>query len=393
MRKQTRMIAALLLCGMLPFSGCSAKKNEGKVSLYCLNIGKADCMILSFENKNFLIDTGHAHTFIALKTALESLNIDHLDGVFISHCHQDHVGGLLPLVKSAVAIDHIYASDIYFDVKEKKHPVSIAAKDAKMDVEWLRAGDEVRLENGYSFQIIGPLRVNEENENNNSLVLYFTSPHGTVLFAGDMKEDEENDLISNKTLQHCDVLKCAHHGDDGATSAAFLRAVTPRYAVISTHSGEEADTPAPKTLSNLRAVGCEVYVTQDAQNAYCIEMQNGNISVQDIVWHGIPQKIQGIQMKMDTKDDLIILKTNGNETISISDAFLYSCKGEEVFALPDFALSPGEEYLIGSRDTKKDVSYVLPGKEIWHNKKLDIAILYDAFGRILSTCDNGKKEE
>lgn len=392
MRKHSYFLAAMLLCGMLPFSGCSAKAEHGKLSLYCLNIGKADCLILQFDDKTYLIDTGYEHTFPALETALNSLDIQHLDGVFITHCHQDHVGGLSKLVQTDIAIDHIYAAAKYYDVKEKKHPVRLAATECNMEVEWLNSGDIITIENGCSFNILGPVQVNENNENNNSLVMHFTSPHGSILFTGDMKDEEENEMIYHKLLKHCDVLKCAHHGDNGATSEAFLRMITPRCAVISTHSGEEEDTPSPKTIARLRNFACSVYVTQDAQDAYCIELENGNITVRDIAWPGITAKVQGIKMEMNAKEDTVTLKNTASNSVSLENTVLYSSKGNETYSLPSVTLAPDEVFTIGSSDTKKKADYSLPGEDVWHNKKLDTAILYDTHGRILATCNNGKEE-
>ena len=45
------------------------------------------------------------------------------------------------------------------------------------------------------FKCVDPTKIFiDENENNNSLVMRFSSPHGSILFAGDMKNEEENDV-------------------------------------------------------------------------------------------------------------------------------------------------------------------------------------------------------
>lgn len=393
MRIYKRCIAFFLLfCGILPASGCSAQAVTENVRLYCLNIGKADCLILCCADKVYLIDTGYAHTYSALETALYSLNIHHLDGVFLTHCHEDHYGGLMQLSKSNVSIDHFYAAEIYYDLKEKKHPLHLAAQERNMSVEWLSAGDILPIADGYSFQVLGPIQTNEENENNNSLVMRFSSPHGSILFTGDMKDEEENELLYHHLLQPCDVLKVGHHGDNGATSKAFLTAVQPKCAVISTHSVQEPDTPASQTLFRLSGFGCDTYVTQNAKDAYCITLQGGAVSVQDIAWPDVPERIENIRLTADTDKNILTLTNKNSESVHLTVCTLYLSKKDEVIPLKNLSLAPGASYIIGGKKAGKDVDMKLDIKKLLDDKKLDAAVLYDAYGRIIAICNNGQDE-
>ena len=96
------MVLIMLLTG--PASAI-AKVSRNEAKLLCLNIGKADCMLLLYGNTNWLIDTGYEVTYNALKTALDEYQIDHLDGVFLTHCHEDHDGGLMPLAQSNIPVN------------------------------------------------------------------------------------------------------------------------------------------------------------------------------------------------------------------------------------------------------------------------------------------------
>lgn len=393
MKMHKRYLAVfLMLLGMLPAGGCAAKAVPGDVKLYCLNIGKADCMILCCADQYYLIDTGYEHTYAALQTALSSLNIDHLDGVFLTHCHEDHAGGLMKLAQSPMEIDHFYGSSIYHDVKEKKHPLRLAAQERSMEVEWLSSGDVIEIADGYAFSILGPVQTDTENENNNSLVMYFSSPHGSILFAGDMKDEEENDLLYHKLLQPSDVLKVGHHGDNGATSKAFLSTVAPRCAIILTSSVQEPDTPSPKALFRMSSIGCDTYVSQDAQDAYCITLRNREISVQDIAWPDIPKRITTISMIANIKENTLQLTNNISEPLLLSGCSLYLSKNDAIFPLDDITLAPGASYIIGGKKAEHTVDMRLDTKKLLDEKKLDSAILCDGYGRIVAICNNGKNE-
>ena len=84
-----------------------------------------------------------------------------------------------------------------------------------------------------------------------------------MLFCGDIEEKAERLLLDiyGDTLQ-ADVLKVPHHGSASATSDAWLEAVQPQYAVIS--SGEDRNLlPRNETLKRLADHGVEIFRTDE----------------------------------------------------------------------------------------------------------------------------------
>lgn len=393
MKKIFRLLALLVfVAGMVnPLVSVSSRADEG-VRLVCLNIGKADCMLLLSENQAYLIDTGYEHTYAALQTMLAQYGVSRLNGVILTHCHEDHEGGLMPLAQSDLPVDAWYAARIYYDVKEEKHPAKKAAAIRGMSVQWLDAGDQIPVGQQGKLTVLGPRSVNSENENNNSLVLRFSSPHGSVLLAGDMKEEEEMELLRAGVLAPCDLLKVGHHGDNKATTMDFLRAIQPKAAVILTSTLEETDTPARSTLNRLSSVGCQTYVSQDMQDAVMMTLQDGKIGVYDVSWGDVPGKLQHIHLAIDMKQDLLTIQNAGDQAVLMAGYSVYSSKGNDVLALPDISLQAGECFTIGSRKTEIQHDWQWDKKRIWHEKDRDVAILYDAYGRIVAGTDNGISE-
>ena len=386
-------LLAFLLAAAVPAAGFAGTDGEA-VRLICLNIGKADCLLLLYDGHAFLIDAGYEQSWPAIRNMLSQYQTAGLDGVFLTHCHKDHSGSLDALAQSGIQVDAWYASSIYYDVKPSKHPMAKAAGRRGDAVTWLEAGDVIPAGKDASFTVLGPLHVSEKNENNNSLVMRFDSPHGSILLTGDMKTEEEEELASAGSFTRCEILKCGHHGDNKATGAPLVRDTAPIAAVICTATGEERDTPAPSVLARLENAGCRVYVTQDASDAYEFTLHEHSVSVRDVIWDGIEPKVTGIRMTMDAENDLLYLTGSADRTVVIRGAAIYSSKGSDLFSIPALEIPAGKTVLIGSGKTGADCDYYLEGKKhIWHTEVLDVAVLYDSEGRPIAWTDNGLPEE
>ena len=366
-----------------------SENRDSAVRLLCLNIGKADCMLLMYGDSAYLIDTGYEQNWPALKTALAQYGVSRLNGVFLTHCHKDHEGGLMELSQSAVQVDAWYAAKIFYDQKESKHPAKLAAAYRNETVTWLESGDEITVGSDARFAVLGPLTVNTDNENNNSLVMRFESPQGSILLAGDMKEDEEYELLDANLLTHCDLLKVGHHGDNKATCKAFLEAVQPKAAVILTSTAEEPDTPADSTVKRLNKINCKIYVSQEYHDAVLFTVIGGKVSAEDVKWRDVPERTEGIRIAINTAQDTLTIQNQSGSALSLDGFAAYSTKGNELLYLPDAVIQPGEKYVIGSGESTVEIDAKWRKKRVWHETGRDAAILYDAYGRPIAVTDNG----
>ena len=276
-----KILSILLSLVMSMMSGVSIASDPEvpEMSLYAINVRKADALLLRSGETVYLIDTGTEDGWPDLYKVLQAEGITKLTGVILTHTDKDHVGGFPMLVESGIEIENVYASAYYKKKKESKHPAVKALKGTDKEVVFLSGGDSLPLDGG-TLEVLGPLVKDEEAENCNSLVMLATGGGGTMLLTGDMEFPEETSLLQAGVLSRVDVLKVGNHGEGDATSEAFMEAVQPKVAVISTNSDDEPDTPANRVMKLLKRYNVTVYLTQDTENGVLITLRDGEILVE-----------------------------------------------------------------------------------------------------------------
>lgn len=372
---------ALLLGGAAPARG----EEAARMTLLSINVGKADCHLLTWEGRCWMIDTGAAESWGAVSAALMANGITHLDGVVLTHTDKDHAGGLPALASSSVAVDAWYASAYYCEVKkEEKHPAVMAAAQRGQTVTWLKAGDSLPFGSG-RLTVLGPTRLDAEKENNNSVVLLAEAAGGSILLAGDMEQPEEEALLLSGVLQPVTVLKVGHHGEGDATSEAFALAVKPQVAVISTNSVAEPDTPSNRVMKLLRRVGAQIALTETAAGGVLVEVEAGKPAASLVSWT-YPEEVRTVALTaLDPLADVLTLENTGTEAVDLSGWFVRSERGGELFVFPAGAsIGPGAALTLSTLATPVPGDYVWADNNVWHNSKDDPAFLYDAWGREIS---------
>lgn len=275
--KKTFIITIVLVLSLLFSCSCAESGDETALSLLAINVGKADALLLRSGESTYLIDTGSKKSAGTLISVLRSEGVDRLTGVILTHTHADHVGGLKTLLDSGIVIENIYTSKYYVLKKEDgKHPVEKAIKKKDYEITWLSGGDELPLDGG-KLTVLGPLELNEEAENCNSLVLLAEGGGGSILLTGDMEFPEEDSLLKAGVIPQTDVLKIGNHGEGDATSRQLVITVQPKLAVISTDSDEEPDTPDPRVIRLLNDQGIEYAVTQNSENGILVTLKSGEL--------------------------------------------------------------------------------------------------------------------
>ena len=347
--------------------------------VYFLSVGKGDAALLSLPGGKWaMVDTGPTGGFAAVNGMLRTLGVKKLEAVFISHPHNDHVGNLEGVLGIA-ACPTVYTTPADFGKPTLKLNETAAAGGAV--VQALKPGERVETA-GVTFTALGP-NGTYSDENDNSLVLMAEYSGFKVLFTGDQMLNAESALLKTGQAVDCDILKVAHHGQDDASSDAFIRAAAPKYAIIST-SNEGDDVPSGIVLERLNKAGIMALTTG----------VTGTVAVSPA--HPEPQAVTPAEAsaalaiaRVDVETEYVEISNPTGGDVNLTGWGVLSDKGNQYYAFPDgTVLKPGASVRVYSGISKDEVpagSLYWSDKKIWHDKKTDTASLMDPYGRTVAT--------
>ena len=152
------------------------------------------------------------------------------------------------------------------------------SEDLYLPITKLNAGDKVKITDDIYFDVIGPLVLNEDDDNDNSLVMKLVVNGKTFLFTGDMQFAEEKTLMDAGVDLSSDILKVGNHGNKDATSDEFAIAVSPKYSVITTDTTVDTNSASKRVRKALST--SEIYITENYDRGITFTvLQDGTIEI------------------------------------------------------------------------------------------------------------------
>lgn len=232
----------------------SAKHNFNN-TVHFIDCWQGDAAVIISKEVVTVIDVGPSKYSGNVIDYLKKINVSAIDNLIISHTHDDHFGGALPIAKK-FDVSNIYINEFNRQSEEAnslKKQTTATIKTADVG-EVIQAGE-------FQIKILGPLR-KYEDLNDCSTMLLASFDKTDFLFMGDATTESEYDLVENyRNELDCEVLKVGHHGSDTSSCDEFLSYCEPDYAVISCGQENEFNHPSGSTLKKLHNIGAEVLRT------------------------------------------------------------------------------------------------------------------------------------
>ncbi len=243
-----------------------------------MDVGQADAALIYSNGCSAVIDAGLTSSADDISEDLRSADIKDIDALLITHLHMDHAGALAKIAMS-FPIDNLIIPN-----RDSSAEAMPTVNEAEKRVV-AEKGKVFTATEGMNFNI-GEFEVtllayfpDATKENDRSVITMAKIGNRKFLFTGDAEKATEADVLAEKLNIDCDVLKVGYHGSNSSSTAAFLKAASPKYAAISVGKDNMYSHPSNKTIVALKNCGAEVYRT-DKNGDISFYVENGNIRVE-----------------------------------------------------------------------------------------------------------------
>lgn len=225
----------------------------GEFSLLAADVGQGNAVLVRTAQHSLLYDSGPRYGMHSdagarvLVPLLQSQGV-RLDWLMLSHSDSDHTGGAQALLQAQPQA-LLHGADA---------PGRAADQPCTAGQRWQWDGVEL--------EVLHPLPSGAQavRPNARSCVLRIRSAQGSVaLLVGDIERREEQALLARGAPLAAQWLLVPHHGSQTSSSAEFIAAVAPRWALVQAGYRNRFGHPAPSVLARYAAAGVPLVAQPD----------------------------------------------------------------------------------------------------------------------------------
>ena len=254
----------------------SAPADGVRARIDVLDVGQGSGMLIVSGGEAMLVDGGGSAYSSRTVAYLKALGVTHLKYIVATHYDADHLYGAVGALEAfgadtVLVPDYEEESYVYQVFRQhlanRKTPVIHPAPGDSFDLGYCR------------FTVLAPCGSDYEKENDRSIALRFTDGVHSLLATGDAEAQSEAEMLANDKGERrlrSDVYIVGHHGSASSSTAAFLKAVKPSFAVISCGAGNDYGHPKAAVLNRLKNMRTGLYRT-DKQGDIVFYFTDGGI--------------------------------------------------------------------------------------------------------------------
>ena len=251
-----------------------------------IDVGQGDSIFVTLREKgkpqfNILIDAGKPEYAENVIAYLKLYNVKKIDLMIGTHPHDDHIGGM-PAIMDSFEVEKMLLPKLENEAQQEL--VSLAkSKGIAVEERIFTKTESIDIDN-MNIQLLGPVYTSE-NINDMSIIARISYKKVSFLFTGDSEALEEYTLLGlesqgGTSLLKSDVLKVGHHGSKTSSTLGFLKAVNPKYAVISCGRNNEFGHPNEEVVNRLEDMHIKIYRT-DSLGSIVIGTDGEKISIKN----------------------------------------------------------------------------------------------------------------
>lgn len=381
------------------FTGCLNAKNakssnsNDNLKIHYIDVGQADSILIQQGSHNMLIDAGNNEDSDLVIRYIQNQGIDKLDYIIGTHPHEDHIGGMDYVINN-LEIGKVFMPKKTANTRTYKDVIkAIRSNNLKITVP--KPGDSYELGKA-KWTILSPQFDKDYKDTNNySIVLRITFGSKSFLFTGDAEDTAEEDILTKGYTIEADVLKIGHHGSHSSTTKAFLKKVSPEYAVISCGKDNDYGHPHKETIEKLNDMRIETFRTDELGTIVCTSDGASivfNCKPSSYGYTAGKNKLSDdkaiIIKNVDLRKEVCTVENNSDMDIDMTGWKILSINGNQSYNFPQgYILKVGKCVNINSgKKAKEDgkVDLIWTNNNIWNNSG-DSAELYNNKGELVSS--------
>lgn len=259
------ILGSLAVCVALLWYAVFFVEAHRNLEVHFFDVGQGDAILVQVPNGNtILIDGGPSNAILAkLGHALPFWSRT-IDLMILTHPHADHLDGLVEVVRR-YRVRRVLDSGVLYSTPEFQEWRELL-KQNNVEAIIARRGEIINAGSGVWLDVLTPFEDYEgrsvKNPHDANIVMRLAYASTTILFMGDAEKPIEYRLISETpNALRSDILKVGHHGSKTSSTEDFLRAVSPRLAIISVGRKNRYGHPTQEVLGRLQAPGIKVFRT------------------------------------------------------------------------------------------------------------------------------------
>lgn len=223
-----------------------------------MDVGQGDGILIQQDNFQIVIDGGADDSVIYQLAKHLPWYDKTIERLILTHPHQDHLEGLLLILKK-YKVEEVW----YFPVDTEYVGYQYLLEEYGTLLKEVKGGDHLRYGEIYGA-ILYPFEDSPHsmgNINNTSVVTFFQIDGYKILLTGDAEAEVEKILLDYDFLKRIDILKAGHHCSRTSSSEEFIRFTHAEVAVCSCGIRNKFGHPHYETLENFKKYNVQYLVT------------------------------------------------------------------------------------------------------------------------------------
>lgn len=235
-----------------------------------IDVGQGNSTLVMLpDGKNLLIDAGPKEYGDKLVSYLKNEKIEKIDYLIATNADANDIGGM-PSVIENFDIGRVYTPDIADIISAyETEKASIEAYDSfkealsekKLTTLNGSGGTHVYFSLSLTIDIIAPNDSSYSDLNNYSIAVLIKYGQQKFIFMSDAENYSEQEIIDKGYDIESDVIMVGNHGSSTASGKSFIKAVAPKYAIISCGADNDEAYPHQETLKTLEQNETKVFRT------------------------------------------------------------------------------------------------------------------------------------